>query len=780
MTRFVSSALFLALAGAPVSASASVWAPPAAPGAPVLARTAPAERTERFALVIGSNRTLDRKQAVLRYADDDAVKIASALREAGVDVELLAGLDHDSQQTYEDLSPRPVAATRERVLARWSALRQRMKDAKDGGAEVELVFFYSGHGDVGPDGQGFLTLDDGKLTRSDLFGKILKHSPADHNHVLVDACRSEQFVLSRGKGWKSDDAGPQYAQKVERYLDEHHLGAYPSTGVVLAHSVDQQTHEWERYRGGIFTHELVSGLRGGADLNGDGQIEYSEIGAFVSAANSSVEDPRARLQVVVKPPIDDERQPLLVHRDLLGARVLYVDGGEADLYTVEDTKGVRLADLRRSGERPAYVRLPPGELFVVREHGGAESTTREESTIAADKNGIVRTKDLVFRPTTQQARGSLDAALRAGLFATPFGPGYYSGFTDRTGLLAVKEPEWHKTTFVQDGEVVEVVQTTKKEVTPAPAKVKCDCEEDEPDDWRHSTWWAGLSVGTIITPFAPGGEVEWATRVTSNQFSGTLVPKWPNKVPALRGLDLRIHGFRIGKSKYPTWLVYFRTGFGSGYAEFLREDGFEPGMATALSYVNVPLFFGTSFYPVKNFFLRPYFGLGFGLDVIKLAYDRSNALYPQTVGQAPLERVVARPGFELHAGIEARITNYVALTAEIMQLWSARKKIDNAPDFSNEGFTIITGISVSIPVIRPKVVHGKRVERTTTTTTTTRTKVAPPVKTDAPAPTTTTPPAATPTPTPAATPASTAPPTEPPPPAAAPAPAPAPAKAPGT
>ncbi|HET6584287.1 MAG TPA: caspase family protein, partial [Nannocystaceae bacterium] len=359
MTRFI---VAVALALAPAAARASVYAPPTIERA--ASKPAAAEaRTGRFALVIGSNRTLDRKQAVLRYADDDAVKIAMALREGGADVELLTALDHDSQSTYDDLSPRPVAASRERVLARWSALRDRMQDAKASGSTVELVLFYSGHGDVGPDGQGFLTLDDGKLTRADLFGKILKHSPADHNHVLVDACRSEQFVLSRGQGgWKSDDAGPGYAAKVERYLDEHHLGSYPNTGVVLAHSVDQQTHEWERYRGGIFTHELVSGLRGGADLNGDGHIEYSEIGAFVSAANSAVDDPRARLHVVVRPPADDERHPLLVHRDILGARVLYVDGGEADLYTLEDTRGVRLADLRKSGERPAYLHVAIGEF----------------------------------------------------------------------------------------------------------------------------------------------------------------------------------------------------------------------------------------------------------------------------------------------------------------------------------------------------------------------------------------------------------------------------------
>ncbi|HET6584046.1 MAG TPA: hypothetical protein VFG69_11370, partial [Nannocystaceae bacterium] len=359
--------------------------------------------------------------------------------------------------------------------------------------------------------------------------------------------------------------------------------------------------------------------------------------------------------------------------------------------------------------------------------------------------------------------------LRAGLFATPFGPGYYSGFTDRTGLLAVREPKWHVKMWKEvDGEVVEVVETTTTTPpSPKPTKAPCDCDEKEVEEtWsqenRRSTWWAGVQVGTIITPFAPGGGVDWQKRVVSNQFSGAVVPKWPNNARALRGIDLRIHGFRILDDKFPSWVTYFRTGFGAGYADFRRDQGFEPGMATALSYVSVPLFFGASFYPIKNFFLRPYFGLGFGLDVIKLAYHRDRA--------AMLERVVARPGFELHAGLEARITNYVALSFEIMQEWSARKKIDNAPDFSNEGFTIITGVAISIPVKKPK---PQVVKRTRTTTTRTKPADTPP---PAAAPAETPPPAAEPAATPPAepTPAPTAAPaSEPPPPGPTPAPAPA-------
>jgi opacity protein-like surface antigen len=682
----------LAAAGLPRAASAAPG--PASPATSLLPRV----HAQRFALLIGSNHTLDRKQAALRYADDDAAKLAVVLREAEVDVELLTVLDRDSQAMFPDEVGRASAATRANLFARWEALGKRMQAAKDDGAVVELVIFYSGHGDVGPDGQGFLTLDDGKLTRADLFGKLLASSVAQHNHILIDACRSEQFVLSRGrKQWKADQVEGGYGEAVKRYLDAHQLGAFPNTGVVLAHSVDQQTHEWERYRGGIFTHELVSGLRGGADLNGDGHIEYSELGAFVSAANSSVDDPRARLQVVVRPPANDERRPILVHPALLGARVLLFTGDGADLWTVEDPRGVRIADVRRTGERPGYLRLPAGELFVVREHIGDEGSVREETTLGADQGGVILASRLPLAPSTQQARGAIDRALRAGLFATPYGPGYYAGYTDRTGILPVRESAWNERAWAEaiDGPAVAPspplpVVTAAAAQAAAPTKPHDDDDDDTAHDFKA---WGGIGFGTVITPFAPDGSIrfEGTRRVTSNAFTGAVDPQHRRGAAALRGFDLRWQLFTISaKRRYPRWMGYFRSGYTAGYADFTRDGAAMAGDVTSLSYFTIPLFLGGNFYPFANFPLRPYVGIGAGFDVLRVSYGRSG-------GSPRLSNTSARIGFELHAGLELRITNHFALTAEIMQLWSARKRIDNVPDFSNEGVTIITGLSVAFP-----------------------------------------------------------------------------------
>lgn len=704
------AAILAGLAGAPTAVSAAP-SDAATTAAPLLPRV----HAQRFALVIGSNRSLDRKQAPLRYADDDAAKIASVLVEAGVDVELLTTLDRDSQASFPDVVGRTTPATAAGLRDRSAALVERMQEAKAGGAVVELVLYYSGHGDVGPDGQGYLTLDDGKFTRADLFGKILATSPADHNHILIDACRSEQFVLSRGRNrWKSDQAEGGYGEAVRKYLDAHQLGAFPNTGVILAHSVDQQTHEWERYRGGIFTHELVSGLRGGADLNGDGHIEYSELGAFVSAANSSVDDARARLQVVVRPPADDERHPVLVHPALLGTRALLMTDTVADLWSIEDAHGVRVADLRRSGERPGYLRLPEGELFVIRERPGDDGTVREEATIPAERSGVILGATLGFSASTQQAKGALDRALRAGLFATPFGPGYYAGYTDRTGLLAVRDPKWRE----REWEAALAADAAKSgprtppapvpTETPGPAKpdgkpdAKPDAKPEKPgrfyaalDRRAKMRSWGGIGVATILTPFRGAGDVavEGAKRVTANGFAGAF-PEHPTRAPALRGFDLRWQFFGVDADrKYPRWLGYFRTGYTAGFAAFSRGTAATTGQATGLSYLTVPLFLGGNFYPFfSKFPLRPYLGLAAGLDILRVSYRR--------LDQRALVDVSARIGFDLHAGLEVRITNYVAITAEILQLWSARRRLDGVPDFSNEGFSILTGVAVAMPFRR--------------------------------------------------------------------------------
>ncbi len=667
---------------------------------PLVAATPAASTTARFALVIGSNETASKKQKPLRFADDDAARIAELWLELGAEVELLTVFDQASQARFPKLVKRAEQPTKAELDAAWARLQTKMEAAADAGQEVELLIYYAGHGDVGPDGQGFLTLANGdSLTRNDLFSSLLGASPADHNHVIVDACRSEQFVLSRGE-WKSDRGPDDYGDSVRQYLDGNHLGAHPNTGVVLASSADQQTHEWERWEGGIFTHELLSGLRGGADLNGDGSIEYSELGAFVSAANSGVEDTRARLEVAVRPPRGDERAPLIVHDRVSDQRVLLLAGSDAGRYSLEDSRGVRLADLNHASGQPAYLRLPSGDLFLYRHD--PDGSRSAEATIAASDAGVVALARLDFHAPEADARGPLDDALRTGLFRVAYGSGFYAGYTSTAQLLAVADPDWEVHVWQRDpqtGELIEVAKVQGEDQDDddddddddASDMVITTVEVDEVCEWCWDRTWLSLSVGAEFNVLEPTGRLTLPqSKVSANSFPGFDDKGFP---AALRGVDVRMGAFSASTpTRYPYVEGFFRSGYTEGHADFLpAAAGYQDGDATHLDYMTVPLYFGGNFY-FPRWPVRPYAGLGFGFDVLRVHYDRFAA---EDHVEARL-----RIGFEVHGGIDIRITNYFGLFGEVRQLWSHKLAASGLPDFSNSSFSVISGLKFGIPVGR--------------------------------------------------------------------------------
>lgn len=64
------------------------------------------------------------------------------------------------------------------------------------GHRTRGYFVFAGHGDIA-NGEGFLELQDGRLTGSEL-ETLLKSAGADELHVVLDSCNS-WFVLSPRK-----------------------------------------------------------------------------------------------------------------------------------------------------------------------------------------------------------------------------------------------------------------------------------------------------------------------------------------------------------------------------------------------------------------------------------------------------------------------------------------------------------------------------------------------------------------------------------------------------
>jgi hypothetical protein len=373
------------------------------------AAAAPAEH--RFAIVIGNNRSTRADTAPLRYADDDAIAMHQLLLEAGVDSVLLARPDPGAPAVRPDGPPRWDEVRR--ALARHEAA---IRAANAAGARTSLLVFYSGHGNVAR-GEGYVELEDARLTRGLLRRAILEPSAAGEIHVVVDACRSYFLAFEKGPGGRRRPSGASLAS-----------AGRGGIGWVLSTSSDRESHEWERFQGGIFSHEVRSALRGAADVDRDGRVSYAELGAFLAVANRAIENERFRPDYVVRP-------PGALGDDLLawpaGGETLELDAPGHVL--LEGPDGARIADANPAVGAPVALRLPPARPLFVR-----WSSPDVEATIAA-RTPTVRLRDLIAAAPRVASKGALHLAF-ARLFAEPFAAADVDAFAREAPALALESP----------------------------------------------------------------------------------------------------------------------------------------------------------------------------------------------------------------------------------------------------------------------------------------------------------------------------------------------------
>lgn len=394
------------------------------------ARAAAAEGSHRYVLIIANNRSLDPGVSPLRYADDDGARYFELFRLTSDRVALFSVFDDETARLFPaaaQAARAPEAGAIFDTLDRWN---REMAAESRAGRETELVFIYAGHGEVDATGEGYVSLLSSKLRRSDLYQKILAPSKASFVHLIIDACKSYFLVNRRGGAWKDDSAAESHDGEIRAFLNREDLSAYPRAGVILATSGDQSTHEWTRFQGGILSHELRSALTGSADINGDGRVEYSEMHAFIAAANARLQHPEARLNVFVQPPQANRHQPLMDLRQANRGRLLRFDAELTGRFYLEDDRGVRYADLNKA----AGIRF---DMAVDRDRAYFVHRDEQEAHVSPGTARLAVAR-LSFRPSSMAARGSLDQTFRRDLYRVAYSRGFYEGFCTRTGLPPVE------------------------------------------------------------------------------------------------------------------------------------------------------------------------------------------------------------------------------------------------------------------------------------------------------------------------------------------------------
>ncbi|HEX6837844.1 MAG TPA: hypothetical protein VF334_14790, partial [Polyangia bacterium] len=403
----------------------------------LIAATAHA-RTKTYAVIIAENRSLDPGVKPLQFADDDGAKTWELFSLFADRTALFVVLDADTARLHPDAARAAESPERAAIFDKLARYNVEMAHDVDRGDVPELFFIYAGHGDVDGTGQGYVNLRDAKLTRAELYRDIIAPSKAKFVHVIVDACKSYFLVNARGsnKRWVDDSVPPEEGAAgdahLQAFLEEEQLERHPRAGVIVATSGDQETHEWARYRGGILSHELRSALSGAADVNGDGRIEYSELRAFLAAANARVRNPEARVDVFARAPALDRHRALVDLRQASPlARYLHFGAGLGGRFYVEDDRGVRIADLNKEANASFDVMVSSRHAYYVR------SEDQEAEARIGERR--LEVSSLPWHARAIAARGAIDATFRNDLYREPYGRGFYDGFVATSGDLPVED-----------------------------------------------------------------------------------------------------------------------------------------------------------------------------------------------------------------------------------------------------------------------------------------------------------------------------------------------------
>lgn len=385
--------------------------------------------TRLHVLVVAHNESLDPDVRALRFADDDGARYFELFSEMTPRVSLLTVLDPETARIH------PAAARAAKVPWMRSLREAVDRIARDvrrdnrAGRRTAFTFIYVGHGNVAPDGEGYVNLQDMRLRRRDLFREVVDRVPAGTVHLIIDACKSF-FLVSRGPAdWRDDRSGHTYGEEVKAFLSRSTLQTHPQVGAILSTSGDEDVHEWSAFKSGVFSHQLRSALAGAADINGDGVVEYSEVGAFIAAANRRVVHQRARLRPFVQPPPSDLHAPLFSVRT--NPLRLELEAGLRGRLSVEDERGVRILDLNKAPGMVLRLALAPAHEYFVR-HAG------EEAVVPRHSHGLLYLGRLDRGPASASPpRGSVDQAYRDDMFAVSLSRSFYDGYLAMSDMPAV-------------------------------------------------------------------------------------------------------------------------------------------------------------------------------------------------------------------------------------------------------------------------------------------------------------------------------------------------------
>lgn len=316
--------------------------------------------TRRLALLVGANKG-GPERPELRYAVDDARAVGRVLEDMG-------GVLPGDARYLED-------PDRSALLGAIRSLAADVDKARRTSRRVEAIFYFSGHSD-----EEALFLGQERMPYAELKGLITALA-ADVRIAILDSCASGALTLPKG------------VIKRPPFLMDM---AYDMRGTafVASSSASEPAQESGRLGRSFFTHNLVSGMRGAADMNLDGRITLNE--AYQFAFDGTIVQTERTMAGAQHPSRHIQMSgtgDVVITEIRKSEAVLVLDAGFSGRVFVHDSAGNLLVELNKPAGREVAIGLGAGgyRVFVVGGSGALEARARLED----GKSCVLRRDDFV-------------------------------------------------------------------------------------------------------------------------------------------------------------------------------------------------------------------------------------------------------------------------------------------------------------------------------------------------------------------------------------------------
>ena len=334
-----------------------------------------AQPEERLAVIAGANLGGPEDEA-LRYAETDARRVRDLLVDLG--------------EVRSDRAILTVGGGPDDLLQALTEARGRAAEIQRTGRRIILLVYFSGHGDE--DGLHF---PRGTLPLSRFRAEIAR-VPADLRVAFLDACRS----AGREKGVRR---GPPFDLAVSADAPRGNVE-------MRASSSGEAAQESDELSGAVFTHFLLSGMRGAADADGDGRVTLSELYSYAyrrtlfrSGAGPVLQHPSLTAD------LSGAGEVVLARPAKASAIIEFPAGSERYLVFAIPSAAV-MGEV--SGDEASRLGVPPGRFLVARRTASSTAV----ATVDLTWGGRQRLTEKDFQPISREELtlrgGTIDLRVR--------------------------------------------------------------------------------------------------------------------------------------------------------------------------------------------------------------------------------------------------------------------------------------------------------------------------------------------------------------------------------